>query len=210
MELIQKLPRTTWWLAGILLLALVVLAAVWFIRSGRPSLPPGLVEKREGVTRILAERERTPDVDIKPLIELEARRNFKGAGALMEQALAANARQEELNAALVKASEELATLAVGVEPDELGAKAIGAFGALARLAEAERRYYQDRRILYELTRGYYADLATGLAPPVPDRLADLVDTVNADLEKAKTAHDEFAAAISAFDQAIVGQDHSSK
>lgn len=210
MELIQKLPRTIWWFAGMLLLVVAVLVVVWFIRSGRPSLPPGLVEKREKVTRILAERERTPDVDIRPLIDLEARRNFKGAVALMEQALAANTRQEEFNAALIKASGELATLAVSVEPDELGAKAIGAFGALSRLAGAERRYYQNRRTLYEVTRGYYLDLTAGLQPPVPDRLADLVDAVNAELEKAKAAHNEFAAAISAFDQAAVGQDHSSK
>lgn len=205
MEFIKQFPRWALWAIGALALILAVLVIAWFIRSGRPSLPPGLVEKREEVGRILAERERLSDVNVKPLVELEARRDFKGAAALMDQALGANARQEELNASLATVSNELAKLAVGVRPDAVGERAVAAFGALRRLAEAERRYYQDRRALYEMTRGYYSDLATGLKPPIPDRLPELVDAVNADLEKAKAVHAEFASAVSAFDQAAAGR-----
>lgn len=198
----KHLPRWSWWVVGIAFIAAIAAAVIFFVRAVRPSLPPGLVEKRDAVARLLEDGSRIADVDIKPLVALEAKKDFTGAVALMEQALAANARQEELNASLTAVSQDLAKLSVGVEPDAIGAKAVEAFGILAKLAEAERKFYADRRRLYEMTRDYYRALMGRQQPPIPENLRLLVDAVNADQESAKTLHGQFAAAIKAFDEAV--------
>lgn len=198
----KRLPLWAWWVIGLVIIVALAVAAVWLVGGRGLTLPPGLTEKREQVAKLLDEASRIEDVDIKPLLALEEKKDFKGAVALMEQALGVNALQEELNATLVGLADELARLALVVEPDELGTKAIEAFGALAELAEAEQKFFSDRKLLYETTRGYYADLAAKKRPPIPADLTTLVDTVNADLEKAKGLHRDFAASARAFDEAV--------
>ena len=202
MTLTKKIPFWLWWTIGLAAVASAAALAVWLAVGRGPMLPPGLAEKREQVAKLLEEASRIEDVDVKPLAALEAKRDFKGAAALMESALAANAEQERLNASLLTVSNELTRLALAVEPDEVGARAVEAFGVLAELAKAEQKFFADRRELYEVTRGYYADLAVRKKPPIPADLQTLVETVNADLEIAKGLHRDFAAATKAFDEAL--------
>ena len=202
MEISKRLPMWFWWAVGIMLIAAIAAAAVLLTRSTGPTLPPGLVERRAEAARILDEASRVEDADLKPLVALEARKDFKGAVALMEQAMAANERQERLNASLITVSEELTRLAVGVTPDEVGARAVDAFSILTQLAGAEKKFFAERRQLYETTRNYYAELAAKKKPSIPADLSSLVDRVSAALAKARELHRRFTDAVKAFDAAI--------
>lgn len=197
----RKVPLWLWWVAAIVFIAGAAVAAILLIKGGRPVLPSGLAERRAEVARILEEAARTEDVDIRPLVTLEAEKKFEGAMALMDQALVVNDRYAVLNASLFRTSDELTRLALGVRPDEIGAKAVEAFGFLAQLAQAEKKFYESRRQVYEMTRNYYADLAAKRQPAIPENLASLVEAVNADLARAKDLQSRFSAAIRAFDEA---------
>lgn len=198
----RHLPVWVWWLIGFIVIAAIAAAAVFVVRSPGPRLPPGLVEKRAEVAGILDAASRIEDVDLRPLVELEARKDFKSAALLVGQALAVNARQEQLNASLLTASEELTRLAVGITPDTIGTKAVEAFSLLKQLAETEHDFFTGRRFLYETTQKYYSDIAAKKRPTVPANLKTLVDTVNAQFAKAKDLHRRFTDAVKAFDEAI--------
>lgn len=178
--------------------------AYYFLRPIRPSIPPRFLERRAAVTKALEELERIKDVDIQPLTELEVKNDFKGAAALMARALVANRAYENVMATLILVGDELGTLALAVKPDSLGEKAIEAFSSLSRFAEAERRYYQNRRTLYETTENYYATRAAGEPAAVPENLAVLVDSVNADLKEAERLKRGFTDKIERFDEAAKG------
>ena len=205
MEFTKKLPNWAWWAIGIAVIIAVAAIVVATVRNRGPVLPPGLVEKRNAVAKIFDEASRVEDVDIRPLVKLEAQKDYRGAAALMGTALAANASLAGLNESLVTVSAELAKLAVGVEPDPLGAKAVEAFGLLRELAQAEKKFYDDRRRLYETTRDYYAGLAAKKSLPIPENLRAAVEIVSADLERAKNIHQQFSAAMRAFDEAVGGK-----
>ncbi len=198
----RKFPRWAWWLVGIIAVVAIAAGIIFIVRNAGPSLPSGLVEKRAEAARLLEEASRIEDVDMKPLVTLEAKKDYAGAVALMDAALAVNNRQEQLNGALVTVSDELAKLAVGVEPDGAGEKAVEAFSILAQLAEAEKEFFTDRRALYEAGRGYYAALAAKKKPPLSAGLAALAETITADLAKAKELHQHFSAAARAFDEIL--------
>lgn len=198
----RTFPLRLGWLIGLAGIIGTVAGIILFMRAGGPELPPGMAEERAAAARILDGFRRLPDIDIKPLLELEAKKDYAGAVALMDRALSANASQETLAASLVEASDRLIRRAIQVKPDTIATTAIGAFGALAKLAQAEKVFYADRRRLYEMTRDYYAELEATKSPPIPENLASLVETVNADLEKTKKLNAEFAAAIKAFDAAV--------
>ncbi len=202
MEFQKRFPIWAWWVAGIIAVAALAGGIIFIVRNSGPSLPPGLVEKRAEASRLLEEASRIEDVDVKPLITLEAKKDFAGAVALMDSALAVNSRQEQLNGALVSVSDELAKIAVGVEPDDAGAKAVEAFSILAQLAEAEKKFFTDRRALYEAGRDYYRALAAKKKPSLSNELAALVETITSDLTKAKELHQRFSTAAKAFDEAL--------
>lgn len=201
MDSARRFPVWAWWVAGLAVIIGIAAGVVLAISNPAPFLPPGLAEKREAVAKLRGEASRLEDVDVKPLVDLETRKDYRGAAALMGRALEVNVEHERLVGQLTVASEELAGLALRVEPDAAGAKAITAFETLVRLVQAEKKFYENRRRLYEITRNYYADLAIKKNPSVLDGLAGLVDSVNADLEKAQQLSVEFAAAARAFDEA---------
>ncbi len=205
MESTRGFPLWAWWTIGIAVIIGIVAGVVLAISNPAPVLPPGLVEKREAVTLLLETQRRLEDTDIKPLIGLEARRDYRGAVALMEKALEANTRHEQIVGELAAVSGELAGLAVRVEPNVTSVKAVAAFGTLGELAKTEKQFYANRRRLYEITRNYYADLDAQKTPPISGDLEALVDTVNADLEKAQQLSRQFAAAVQAFDEAVAGR-----
>lgn len=205
MDSTRRIPLWAWWVVGPAVIVGIAAGVVIAVSNPAPLLPPGLVEKREAVSRLLEEQKHLEDTDIKPLVELEAKKDYRGASALMEKALAANAEHERLAGDLAAVSGELARLAIAVRPDAVGAKAVSAFQSLVELARAEKKFYASRRQLYEVTRNYYADLEAKKAPPVPDGLAGLVEAVNADLEKARELNRQFAAAVQAFDEAVAGK-----
>jgi len=205
MDSTRRIPLWAWWVIGIAVIVAVSAGAVFLVRQSRPALPPGLVELRESVAKILEESSRLEDVDVKPLIELEAKQDYAGAVALLDRALAANAAHETVAASLVGVSENLTKLAIQVKPDAVATKAIEAFGLLAQLARAEQKFYEDRRQLYEMTKQYYAGLADGKNPPIPPGLQPLVDAVNDDLARARGLRERFAAGVQAFDEAVAGR-----
>ena len=191
-----------WWLAAVVVIGVVAAAIIFFIKPSQPTVPPGLVEQREAISRILDDANKIADIDIRPLAELEAKRNYRGAVSLLEQALAVNTAYEANVASLLTASNELAALASGVKPDALAVKARDAFGVLTKFAEAEKKFYGDRRALYEVTWSYYVDLAAKKKPAIPEGLQALVDAVNADLQQARELRQQFASALQAFDEAF--------
>ncbi len=205
MELPRRLSVWVWWLAGIIIVAAIAGGIIFIVRNAGPSLPPGLAEKRAEAARLLEEASRIEDVDMKPLVTLEAKKDYAAAVALMDFALAANSRQEQLNGALVTVSDELAKLAVGVEPDDAGAKAVEAFSILAQFAAAERKFFSNRQLLYASGRDYYAALAAKKKPSLSGELAALTETITADLAKAKDLHQRFSAAAKAFDEILQGR-----
>jgi len=168
-------------------------------------VPPGLVELRENVAKIIEDSERISDVDIRPLAELEARKDYSGAVALVDRAIAQNSLRQSLAASLLSAATELLELGVEVRPDAAGTEAITAFSILVKLAQTEKRYYDRRHRLYETTRGYYADLTAKKNPPIPPALEPLVEEVNAEFKRVKSLRTEFAAAIRAFDATAAGR-----
>ena len=192
------------WLAAALVILVLVVAAFFLLRSKHPSIPPGLVEKRQAVSDILKQSNGTEDVDIRPLVDLEAKKNYGGAVALMERAISENQVHHDLASSLVGVAGELSRLAVQVKPDDVGAKAVGAFSLLTKFAEANRTFYEDRGELYHMTRDYYAGLAAKKSPAIPDTLRHIVDTVTKDRAAASTLNQQFASAIKAFD-AMVGK-----
>lgn len=202
MESSRRLPLWAWWVVGIAVIIGIAGGVVVAIWNPTPILPSGLAEKREAVTLLLERQRRLEDTDIKPLVLLESKQDYRGAVALMETALAANGKQEELAGTLAVMGEELARLAVLVKPDAAGAKAMAAFSTLTELAQTEKKFYGNRRRLYEITRNYYADLEAKKTPPVPGDLEALVASVNADLEKAQQLSRQFASAVQAFDEAL--------
>ena len=205
MGTVRKFPLWVWWVIGPAVIIGIAVGVVIAVSNPAPILPPGLVEKREAVFKLRDEAGRLTDVDIRPLVELEAKKDYAGAVALMDQALAANAAYERIIGAEVALGGELALLAIQVEPDAVGAKAITAFETLTQLARAEQKFYENRRRLYELTRSYYLGLAAGEKPPIPENLGALVNQVNAGLDQIRDLHGRFAAAIQAFDLAISGR-----
>lgn len=202
METTRKFPLWVWWVVGLAVIVGIAAGVVVAISNPVPFLPLGLVEKREAVAKLRESQQRLEDVDIKPLVELEAKKDYRGAVELMDEALAANAGQERLVGELTAVSAELAGLALRVEPDAAGAKAIAAFETLTQLVRAEQKFYENRRKLYEITRNYYADLEAKKNPSVPADLQVLVNAVNADFGKARELGLQFAAAVQAFDEAI--------
>lgn len=202
MEVLRRMPMWAWVAAGIAVAIALAVSAIFIVRTSGPRLPPGLAEKRAEAAKILDELGRIEDVDLRPLTELEAKKNYQGAAALVGQALAVNDRQEALNAALVSTSEELARLAVGVHPDEVGTKAVEAFSILVKLAEAERKYFTDRKLFYRLARDYYAAFASGEKPLAPKDFASLADAVEADFARVRDLHRNFTAAVRVFDEVV--------
>lgn len=199
MNAARRVPIWLWWIIGGAAIIAIAAGVVMFVRSVRPSMPPGLAEKRKEVARILDESGRIADVDIRPLAELESKKNYRGAVTLMEQALAANSAKAAASASLLGVSNELVKLAMQVRPDIVGAKAIEAFGFLSQLAGAEKKFYEDRQLLYEMTRDYYAGLAAKKAVPIPENMRAAVDMVNGDLEKTRELNAKFNAAVKEFD-----------
>lgn len=202
MNAARRVPIWLWWIIGGAVIIAIAAGVVIFVRSVRPNMPPGLAEKRREVARILDESGRIADVDVRPLAELESKKNYRGAAALMEQALAANSAKATATASLLGVSNELVKMAIQVRPDIVGAKAVEAFGFLAQLAGAEKKFYEDRRALYEMTRDYYADLAAKKTVPIPENMRAAVDTVNGDLEKTRELNAKFNAAVKEFDALI--------
>lgn len=198
----RRLPLWAWWIIGVAVIAAIAVAAVFAVKSSGPRLPPGLTEKRADAARILDEASRIEDVDLGPLTALEAKKDFRGAAALLDTALAVSERQERLNASLISVSEELSRLAVGVTPDTIGTKAVEAFGMLKQLAESERKFFTERRVLFEAARSYYADLAEKKKPAVPANFKALADGVNSAYAKVRELYQRFADAARAFDEAI--------
>ena len=205
MRIARRLPLWLWWFIGLAAIAAIVAGVIFVQRLNSPRLPAGLAELREHVAKILEESGRIEDVDIKPLVDLEVKKDYAGAVALMDKALAANASLEAVAESLAEASAGLTKLAVQVKPDDIATKAIEAFGALDKLAQAEKKFYEDRRMLYEVTRSYYADLAAKKSPAIPENLPSLVETVNADLKRAEELRETFSTAIKAFDEAVAGR-----
>lgn len=199
METSQKFPLWAWWIVGIAVIVSIAVGAIYLTRSKTPVLPPGLAEKRQTVSDIFTEANAVKDVDIKPLVEFENKKDYKAAVELMDRAVSANQQFEDLSARLVTVSDELTKLAVRVEPETVGTKAIEAFGILAQLAQSEKDFYVNRRKLYEITKTYYADLASKKNPAIPGDLQTLVETVNASLAKVQTLHAQFATAVQTFD-----------
>lgn len=202
---VKKLAPWAWWTIGLAAIAAVAGGAAYFVSNQKPALPPGLVELREAVAKIIEQSAKLEDIDVTPLAELEAKKEYEAAVRLMEEALRANAAAEAFTASLVEASENLAKLSVEIKSEAVATKAIDAFGILAKLASAEAEFYADRRRLYEITRDYYADLAAKKNPAIPEGLEALADEVNADLEKARGLHQEFASALAVFDEAMTGK-----
>lgn len=202
MNAARRVPIWLWWIIGGAVIIAIAAGVVMFVRSVRPNMPPGLAEKRREVARILDESGRIADVDVRPLAELESKKNYRGAAALMEQALAANSAKATATASLLGVSSELVKMAIQVRPDIVGAKAVEAFGFLAQLAGAEKKFYEDRRALYEMTRDYYAGLAAKKIVPIPENMRAAVDAVNGDLEKTRELNAKFNAAVKEFDALI--------
>ncbi len=202
MDSTRRIPLWAWWVIGPAVIIGITAGVVIAVSNPAPILPPGLVEKREAVAKLRDEASRLKDVDIKPLVGLEAKKDYSGAVKLMDEALAANAAYERTIGEQVALGNELARLAIQVEPDAVGAKAITAFETLTQLARAEQKFYDNRRKLYELTRNYYAELLAERSPSVPADLRALVDAVNADFGTAQQLSAQFAAAVRAFDEAV--------
>ena len=202
MEFLKRFLDWRWWLLGIAVLAVFAIAIIFLNRASSPTLPPGFAEKREAVSRILDVLGKRQDVDIRPLAELEAEKDYSGAVALVERALSANALYEADVSSLAAASTELAALTVAVKSEDIIAKARQAFGLLVAFVQAEKKFYEDRRRLYEVTRQYYSDLALKKKPPVPEGLPAMVDTVNADFASAQELRRQFAGALKTFDDAV--------
>jgi len=202
METTRRFPAWLWWSIAIGCVIAIAAAVAYFVSSYQPRLPPGLAEKRREAVSLLEESGRIEDVDIRALQELEAAKAYADAVVLLERALAANASREQLSVRLVTVSEELSRLALVIEPDSIGAKAIEAFGLLTKLAEAEYAFYDGRRELYEVTRDYYLELAAERTVPFPRQLAEQVEAVNADFERTQELRKQFSSAISAFDVAV--------
>lgn len=198
-------PKWLWWMLGVGIAVALAAAALAILRLTRPAIPPGLVEMREATAQILDEQARIEDVDIRPLVDLEAKKDYGNATSLLDRALESNSKREALAASLVSVSGGLAKLAIQVKPDAIGTKAIAAFRILANLAETEKQFYADRRVLYEVTRRYYADLTAKKSPPIPENLRSLVQQVTLDMEKVNALHREFALAIAAFDEEFGGR-----
>ena len=200
MNFLRRLPAWVWWLLAIA--AIAGLAVIFVIRTFGPSLPPGLVERREAVGRILDNLNKIQDVDIRPLAELETKKEYANAVSLVERALSANSAYEAEVSSLVEASRGLTTLAAAISSAGIAVKARDAFALLTKFAEAEKKFYEDRRSLYQITRSYYADLAAKKKAPIPEGLPAMVDTVNADFAQAQEIRRQFAAALKAFDDAV--------
>lgn len=202
MDTSRRFPIWAWWVIGLVLIAAISAGIVFLARKKAPYLPPDLVEKRVAIGRILDDINKIEDVDIKPLVELENKKDYKGAVELMDRALEKNGAYEYLNSSLVSVSEELTKLSLQIKPDDVGAKAIEAFGLLAKLAQAEKKFYESRRALYEVTKSYYGDLAIKKNPSIPENLGRLVAAVSEDLKTAKELQNQFAAAVKAFDEVV--------
>lgn len=202
MNLIRRFPVWLWALILLLFAALVIFILVPLFHSNSPSIPPGLVEKRQEVGTILQRSAEADDIDIRSIVELENSKKYAEAVTLMERAIAANAMKKDLNASLVSAADELSRLAVQVKPDDAGSKAIEAFSLLQQFAAADKQYYRDRETLYQMTRDYYAALLAKQHPPIPETLQGVVNAVNTDLAKANDLNKQFAAAIVAFDAMV--------
>lgn len=200
----RSFPVWVWWAIGIVAIAAVAAGVAYFVSNHKPTLPPGLVELREAVAKIIEESSKLEDVDVTPLAGLEAKKDYTAAVNLMEKALQANASAEAFTASLVTVSQNLAALSVEIKSEAIATKAIDAFGILAKLANAEAEFYADRRKLYEITRDYYADLAAKKNAPIPEGLEALAGEVSADLEKVRGLHQEFASALAIFDEAVAG------
>lgn len=198
----RQLPGWAWWVIGIAVIAAIAGGVAFIVHGRRPVLPPGLAERRADAARILEASSRVEDVDIQPLLTLETKKDYQGAVALMEQAIAVNATQEELTASLRSVSEELRGLAANVRPDETNVKATQAFQALVDLAGAQQKFYADRRTLYEVTKAYYTDLAAKKHPAIPDNLRSLVAAINEDRGRVNDLNRQFSAAIGTFDAAL--------
>ncbi len=200
----KKLPLWAWWAVGIAVIIAVAAGAVLLVANKKktPELPPGLVERRDAAVKVLEEMNKIEDVDLKPLVDLETKKDYRGAVDLMTKALNQNSAYENVTASLIVLGNDLSKLSAEVKPDDVGVKAVEAFSALAKLAEAEKKYYQDRRALYEITKNYYSELDAQKKPPIPENLRVIIDAVNADFQAVKDLNQQFAAAVRSFDDAI--------
>lgn len=205
MESTRKIPLWLWWIVALAILLGIVWFGISAFRSREPIIPPGLVEKRQEVGEILRRSADADDIDIRPLVELESKKQYGAAVSLMDRALAANAIKKEMNASLVSVAEELSRLAMQVRPDDAGAKAVEAFGLLQQFVESDRAYYRDRETLYQMTRDYYEALLAKQNPSIPENLASVVETVNADLAKTNALNEQFASALQAFDAFVAAK-----
>ena len=198
----MNLSRNWKWIIVVAALLLLVVGIIIFVvNRPKPQLPSGLVDQRKAALDILAQADEIKDVDIRPLVELEAKKEYAGAVALIENAITANHAYRNLNASLLGVAAGLSQLAPQVQPDAIGAKAVQAFNLLLKFAAAEKKYYDDREIVYQMTHDYYAELAAKKSPPIPENLKTLVDTVTTDSALRKEAEDQFASALQAFDSA---------
>lgn len=195
-------PRARLWAAIVVALALLLGAGMFYAtKREHPVIPPGLVEKRAATAKILDQSNAAEDIDIKPLVDLEAKKDYAGAVLLMTRALAANQIHGEFTAALAITADDLTKLATQVKPDSIGAQAVDAFGLLVKFAAADKKYYADRHMLYQMTYDYYSELAAKKSPPIPDNLKDVVNTVTTDLAAVNDLRNQFVIAIKAFDAA---------
>lgn len=199
MEATKRFPSWLWWTIGIGFVITIAAAVAYLVSSRQPRFPPGLTEQRREAVALLEEITRAEDVDVRDLERLEGVRDYAGAVTLLERALTANATHEQRSVRLVQLGDELSRLALAVEPDGIGTRAVEAFGLLAKLAEAEYAFSSDRRELYEVTRDYYLELTAEHEAPFPRNLAEMVEVVNADFERREELRSEFSAAIAAFD-----------
>ena len=191
-----------WWSLTIAFLAIAIAVGIWLVRTAKPSIPSGLVDRRAEATRVIAEGNAITDTDLRPLSGFELSKDYAGAIGLLDAALRVNAEQTAKNVELVRVSGELKELSGNVKPRSVGAKAETAFGLLDELARSQESYLAARKQLFEAARAYYTDLAAKKQVPVPEALNTLAATVTAGLQKTVDLAGKFQKAIQEFDSVL--------
>lgn len=191
-----------WWSLAIALLAVAIAIGIWLVQTARPSIPPGLADRRAEATRIIAEGNAITDTDLRPLSGFELSKNYAGAIGLLDEAIRVNGTQAAKNAELARVSGELKDLSVEVKPAAVGDKAKTAFGLLDELARSQETYLAARKQLFEAAKAYYADLAAKKQVGVPAELNALAAAVTADLQKSVDLTGKFQKAIQEFDATL--------
>src|SRR3989344_3204809 len=189
---VESVPskKWLWWSLAVALLAVAIAVGVWLVRTAKPDIPSGLVDRRAEATRIIAEGNAITDTDLRPLSGFELSKDYAGAIGILNEALRVNAEQAAKNAELVRVSGELKNLSGTVKPAVVGDKAKTAFGLLDEHARPQQAYLDARKQLFEAAKAYYADLAA---------------VVTAGLKKTVGLAGEFQKAIQEFDATLAAK-----